>query len=88
MVFGVASRLAAQKVQFTRFLAAEPRQVFWAQPRRSRVSPRLFGYDHFLILHAKTGKSIEVAIRGNDMRNVIAWFKQQNPVIRIGGFGA
>jgi len=88
MLFGVSSKLAAQKVLLTRVLAAEPQTVFWAQPRRSRLSHHLFGYDHFLVLHAKTGKSIEVAIRGDDMRNVIAWFKQQSPGIRIGRFEA
>jgi len=88
MLFGVSSKLAAQKVLLTRFLATEPQAVFWAQPRRSHLSQHLFGYDHFLVLHAKTGKSIEVAIRGDDMRNVIVWFKQQSPDIRIGRFDA
>lgn len=86
MIFGVSSKLAAQKVGIARFLVSEPQTAFWAQPRRSRLPLGLFNYDYLLILHATTGQSIEVAIRDADMRNVIGWFKQQNPDIRIGVF--
>ena len=69
-------------------VSKNPRIVYWAHPTtvRERLSEEEIGDCKLLMLHLRDGWDLEVNFPQTDMREFIAWLKEENPSMRWGPY--
>ncbi|HNW44859.1 MAG TPA: hypothetical protein PKI19_10170 [Elusimicrobiales bacterium] len=88
MFLGVAGLLINEILKYRCALdmAANPQRLLWAHPTAWTKDPNDRNSEAtFATFHSESGRSLEVWMRSETRTALFAWFKQQNPAVRLTG---